>query len=259
MVVENKPGAGGSIAAQAVKAAPADGYTLMFTISTTMIMNRVLYKNLPYDRRQGLRAHLQHVGRASAARRQQGHGSYQPQGVRRVCAQEQGEHRHLCGRLLRAHRRCRAEQALRPADGGRALPRRGADVAGSGGGRHPGRQRQLCRRLQRSAVGRGPADRRAAEEAHEQASRRCHLPRAGRDLKGLPAPGLHLPGRPRRSAAGDRPARVGPDGRRRKKRARAQVARHLRRRRIRRRARGLQEAGCREKARSGSASSRASA
>ena len=49
VVVENKPGAGGSIAAQAVKAAPADGYTLMFTISTTMIMNRVLYKNLPYD------------------------------------------------------------------------------------------------------------------------------------------------------------------------------------------------------------------
>jgi tripartite-type tricarboxylate transporter receptor subunit TctC len=49
VVVENRPGAGGSIAAQAVKAAPADGYTLMFTISTTMIMNRVLYRNLPYD------------------------------------------------------------------------------------------------------------------------------------------------------------------------------------------------------------------
>ena len=49
VVVENRPGAGGSIAAQAVKAAPADGYTLMFTISTTMIMNRVLYKSLPYD------------------------------------------------------------------------------------------------------------------------------------------------------------------------------------------------------------------
>jgi tripartite-type tricarboxylate transporter receptor subunit TctC len=49
VVVENRPGAGGSIGAQAVKAAPADGYTLMFTISTTMIMNRVLYKSLPYD------------------------------------------------------------------------------------------------------------------------------------------------------------------------------------------------------------------
>jgi tripartite-type tricarboxylate transporter receptor subunit TctC len=49
VVVENKPGAGGTIAAQAVKSSPADGYTLMFTISTTMIMNRVLYKTLPYD------------------------------------------------------------------------------------------------------------------------------------------------------------------------------------------------------------------
>jgi tripartite-type tricarboxylate transporter receptor subunit TctC len=49
VIVENRPGAGGSIGAQAVKVAPADGYTLMFTISTTMIMNRVLYKSLPYD------------------------------------------------------------------------------------------------------------------------------------------------------------------------------------------------------------------
>jgi tripartite-type tricarboxylate transporter receptor subunit TctC len=49
VLVENKAGAGGIIAAQAVKTAPADGYTLMFTISTTMIMNRVLYKTLPYD------------------------------------------------------------------------------------------------------------------------------------------------------------------------------------------------------------------
>jgi tripartite-type tricarboxylate transporter receptor subunit TctC len=49
VLVDNKAGAGGSIAAQAVKSAPADGYNLMFTISTTMIPNRVLYKSLPYD------------------------------------------------------------------------------------------------------------------------------------------------------------------------------------------------------------------
>jgi tripartite-type tricarboxylate transporter receptor subunit TctC len=48
-VVENKSGAGGSIAAGEVKRAPPDGHTLMFTISTTMIMNRVLYKAIPYD------------------------------------------------------------------------------------------------------------------------------------------------------------------------------------------------------------------
>ena len=32
-----------------MKNAPPDGYTLMWTISTTMIMNKVLFKKLPYD------------------------------------------------------------------------------------------------------------------------------------------------------------------------------------------------------------------
>jgi tripartite-type tricarboxylate transporter receptor subunit TctC len=49
VVVENKAGAGGSVAAIEVKRAAPDGYTLMYTISTTMIMNKVLYKNLQYD------------------------------------------------------------------------------------------------------------------------------------------------------------------------------------------------------------------
>ncbi len=49
VVVENKAGAGGIIAAVEVKRAPADGHTLMLTISTTMIQNRVTVKNLPYD------------------------------------------------------------------------------------------------------------------------------------------------------------------------------------------------------------------
>ena len=49
VVVENKTGASGAIAAEQVKSAPADGYTLMWTISTTMIMNKVLFKKLPYD------------------------------------------------------------------------------------------------------------------------------------------------------------------------------------------------------------------
>lgn len=47
--VENKTGASGAIAAEQVKGAAPDGYTLMWTISTTMIMNKVLFKKLPYD------------------------------------------------------------------------------------------------------------------------------------------------------------------------------------------------------------------
>jgi len=49
VVVENVPGAFGSIAAGAVKAAPPDGYTLMFGVSGMLAQNRVLFKNLPYD------------------------------------------------------------------------------------------------------------------------------------------------------------------------------------------------------------------
>ena len=49
VIVENKPGGQGSIAAQSVKLAPADGYTLMTTISGTMFTNRILYKTLSYD------------------------------------------------------------------------------------------------------------------------------------------------------------------------------------------------------------------
>ena len=49
VVVENKAGASGIIGAEYVGKQPPDGYTFMFTISTTMIMNKVLFKSLPYD------------------------------------------------------------------------------------------------------------------------------------------------------------------------------------------------------------------
>jgi len=49
VIVENKPGAGSAIAAGDVAKAAPDGYTFLFTISTTMNQARVLYKNLPYD------------------------------------------------------------------------------------------------------------------------------------------------------------------------------------------------------------------
>ena len=48
-VVDNKPGAGGVIAIDAVAKSPADGYTLLMTTSGTVWQNRVLYTKLPYN------------------------------------------------------------------------------------------------------------------------------------------------------------------------------------------------------------------
>ncbi|HZQ61112.1 MAG TPA: tripartite tricarboxylate transporter substrate binding protein [Casimicrobiaceae bacterium] len=48
-VIENKPGAGGNIAAEMVAKAPADGYTLLFAIDTTFTVNPGLYKKLSFD------------------------------------------------------------------------------------------------------------------------------------------------------------------------------------------------------------------
>ena len=48
-VVENRPGAGTAIGAEAVAKAPADGYTILYTGASTFTVNPVLLKNLPYD------------------------------------------------------------------------------------------------------------------------------------------------------------------------------------------------------------------
>ncbi|KAB2894097.1 MAG: tripartite tricarboxylate transporter substrate binding protein [Burkholderiaceae bacterium] len=49
VVVDNKAGASGMIAAQFVAKAPADGYTVLITTNTTHAANEHLYKKLPYD------------------------------------------------------------------------------------------------------------------------------------------------------------------------------------------------------------------
>jgi tripartite-type tricarboxylate transporter receptor subunit TctC len=49
VIVENKAGASGSIAAGAVKQSPPDGYTLLVATTAVLAQNRVLFKNLPYD------------------------------------------------------------------------------------------------------------------------------------------------------------------------------------------------------------------
>lgn len=49
VIVDNRGGAGGLIAAQAVARAPADGYTVLITTNTTQVANPYLYRKLPYD------------------------------------------------------------------------------------------------------------------------------------------------------------------------------------------------------------------
>ena len=49
VIVDNKAGASGMMAAQAVARAPGDGYTVLITTNTTHAANEHLYKKLAYD------------------------------------------------------------------------------------------------------------------------------------------------------------------------------------------------------------------
>ena len=49
VVVENRPGAGGTIATDLVAKSPADGYTLLVASSSVMTNGPALYPKLPYD------------------------------------------------------------------------------------------------------------------------------------------------------------------------------------------------------------------
>lgn len=49
VVVDNKPGAGTTLGAGLVARAAPDGYTILMATSTTLAINKTLYKNLSYD------------------------------------------------------------------------------------------------------------------------------------------------------------------------------------------------------------------
>ena len=55
VVVENKGGAQGAIGAEVVAHAEPDGYTLLFTTSSVVLLNQMLYKKLSYDPDRELR------------------------------------------------------------------------------------------------------------------------------------------------------------------------------------------------------------
>jgi tripartite-type tricarboxylate transporter receptor subunit TctC len=49
VIVDNRPGAGGSIGHDVAAKAPADGYTLLLTAKAALVVNPLLYRKLPYD------------------------------------------------------------------------------------------------------------------------------------------------------------------------------------------------------------------
>jgi tripartite-type tricarboxylate transporter receptor subunit TctC len=49
VIIDNKPGASGNIGAALVARAPADGYTFLHSVSSTLVQNRVMFKTLGFD------------------------------------------------------------------------------------------------------------------------------------------------------------------------------------------------------------------
>ncbi len=55
VVIDNRPGAGGNIGADAVAKAPPDGYTLLMATTGVMAINNAMYKSLAYDAEKDLK------------------------------------------------------------------------------------------------------------------------------------------------------------------------------------------------------------
>lgn len=49
VIIDNRPGASGNIGAAQVARAPADGYTFLHSVGSTLIQNRVMFKSLGFD------------------------------------------------------------------------------------------------------------------------------------------------------------------------------------------------------------------
>jgi tripartite-type tricarboxylate transporter receptor subunit TctC len=55
VLIDNRPGAGGNIGADAVAKAPADGYTLLMATTGVMAINQAMYRSMSYDAEKDLK------------------------------------------------------------------------------------------------------------------------------------------------------------------------------------------------------------
>src|SRR6185437_590658 len=55
LIIENKPGGAGNIAARACQDATPDGYTICIINADTMIYNQFLFKQIPFSPEKGLK------------------------------------------------------------------------------------------------------------------------------------------------------------------------------------------------------------
>src|SRR5476649_1292349 len=68
LIIENRGGASGIVAAQSCAQATPDGYTLCVIYHSTMSFNPLLFDNLPYDPDRDLRSEERRVGKECRSR-----------------------------------------------------------------------------------------------------------------------------------------------------------------------------------------------
>jgi hypothetical protein len=142
IVVDNRPGAGTAIGAAYVAKAPADGYTLFMGSGSTLTLNPVLRKNLPYDPVKSFEPGHDQPYRPGAA------GQHGPAGAQRgrIQRRRQGRARQVCVCLVW----CGHQLAFRGRNGllchGRAAHPRALQGQRAGHDRSDRRPGAVCRR-----------------------------------------------------------------------------------------------------------------
>ncbi len=191
VVVENKAGAGGTVGAVEVKRSAPDGYTLLFTISTTMIMNKVLYKNLPYDPDKDfvLISYMPAgslptiVATSTGITNLNEFAEYARKNKTNVGTYAAGSYAHLVVAELNKHYGLNMEAVHYRGES----PMWADFLAGS----LQGGTGRLVRRAERAPDRQGTRHRRVAE-AHEEVARRADVCRAGRDVERVRPAGLRV-------------------------------------------------------------------